>query len=504
MFFFLQIILTGLFKNKGEILPLQSDYKKFPIMLGLLIGGFIGMFSETALNIALTSLMKDLHITASTVQWLTTGYLLVVGVLVPVSGLMIRWFTTRQLLLSALSAFIIGTLISAVSHTFPFLLIGRLVQGIATGILIPLIFNTVMTIFPPHKRGAALGVVGLVIMFAPAIGPTAAGFILGKLTWQWIFWVMLPFLVAALIISAIFCKNVNEVTRPKIDVLSIVLSTIGFGGIVFGFSSAGDSGWGNAKVIVTLAIGVAALTIFSIRQLRMEKPMLNVRVFQHKMFTIGTLMIMIDFSIIMSSMLLLPMYWQSGKLVAVALTGILLLPGGIVNGIVSAISGKLYDIHGAKWLVRIGFLICIVAGAMFICVQTTSSFLFVIAANLLLMIGAPLVMSPAQTNGLNALPREMSPDGSAIMNTAQQVSGAIATALSATLLAAGEHAYTGAGGQHAAAALTNGVQYGFMFTLILAVIGFALSFTVRTVGVFEKPQDQQRKMQLKKETDSPD
>lgn len=141
---------------------------------------------------------------------------------------------------------------------------------------------------------------------------------------------------------------------------------------------------------------------------------------------------------------------------------------------------------------------------MFICVQTTSSFLFVIAANLLLMIGAPLVMFPAQTNGLNALPREMSPDGSAIMNTAQQVSGAIATALSATLLAAGEHAYTGAGGQHAAAALTNGVQYGFMFTLILAVIGFALSFTVRTVGVFEKPQDQQRKMQLKKETDSPD
>jgi len=155
---------------------LQSDFKKFPIMLGLLIGGFIGMFSETALNIALTSLMKDLHITASTVQWLTTGYLLVVGVLVPVSGLMIRWFTTRQLLLSALSAFIIGTLISAVSHIFTFLLIGRLVQGIATGILIPLIFNTVMAIFPPHKRGAALGVVGLVIMFAPAIGPTAAGF----------------------------------------------------------------------------------------------------------------------------------------------------------------------------------------------------------------------------------------------------------------------------------------------------------------------------------------
>ncbi len=479
---------------------MQTEVKKFPIMLGLLIGGFVGMFSETALNIALTSLMGDLHITASTVQWLTTGYLLVVGVLVPVSGLLIRWFTTRQLLLTALSAFMIGTLISALSHTFTLLFVGRLIQGIATGILIPLIFNTVMAIFPPHKRGAALGIVGLVIMFAPAIGPTAAGFILSTLTWQWIFWVMLPFLILAFFISAIFCRNVNEVTRPKIDIFSIALSTIGFEGIVFGFSSAGEGGWGNTKVIVSLAIGVIGLLIFAIRQLKMDKPMLNVRAFQHKMFTIGTLMIMIVFSIIMSSMLLLPMYWQSGKLVAVALTGILLLPGGIVNGVVSAVSGKMYDMYGAKWLVRIGFIICIISAAMFVNIQTTSSFLFVITANILLMIGAPLVMSPAQTNGLNALPKELSPDGSAIMNTAQQVSGAIATALSATFLAAGEHAYTLSNGHNAAEALTNGVQYGFVFTLVLTIIGFLLSFTIKTVGVYETPQEQDKKMRLKEET----
>ncbi len=464
---------------------MQQDIKRLPIMVGLLIGGFIGMFSETSLNIALTSLMKDLDIHASTVQWLTTGYLLVVGVLVPVSGLLIRWFTTRQLLITALSAFIIGSLVSALSHSFPLLLAGRLIQGIATGILIPLIFNTIMAIFPPQKRGSALGMVGLVIMLAPAVGPTVAGLILGKLTWQWIFWVMIPFLIIALILSILFCRNVNVVTRPKVDLLSITLSTIGFGTIVFGFSSAGETGWTSIGVILSLIIGVLALFIFVLRQLRMEKPMINVRAFKFPMFTIGTLLIMITFSIIMSSMLLLPIYWQSGKLVAVAIVGLLLLPGGITNGIVSAVSGKLYDVYGAKWLVRAGFLINIIAGVMLVNLQTSSSFVFIITANLLLMIGAPLVMSPAQTNGLNALPRELSPDGSAIMNTAQQVSGAIATALAAALLGAGEHTYFVSGGHSTVEALTNGVQYGFIFTLIISIIGFVISFFVKPAKIME-------------------
>lgn len=465
---------------------MQDNVKKAPIMLGLLIGGFIGMFSETALNIALTSLMKDLHISAPTVQWLVTGYMLVVGVLVPVSGLLIRWFTTRQLLITALSTFIIGALASALSDNFPLLLIGRLIQGVATGILIPLVFNTVISIFPPQKRGAALGLVGLVIMFAPAVGPTAAGFILEIASWEWIFWVMIPFLVLALILSLVFCRNVNTVTRPKIDAISILLSTVGFGAIVLGFSFAGESGWAGKTVILSLLVGVISLALFSLRQFKLTKPMLNLRVFKFSMFTIGTVLIMIAFGVIMSAMLLLPMYWQGGKLVAVAMAGLLLLPGGIVNGIISAISGKLYDLYGPKWLVRTGFFLTIISAVMLVNIRTSSSLIFVMSANVLLMIGAPFIMSSVQTNGLNALPKELSPDGSALMNTAQQISGAVATALATTLLASGEKAYFSSGGHHASEALTTGVQFGFIFTLVLTVIGFVLSFFVKPAMVFEK------------------
>lgn len=174
-----------------------AETKRLPIMAGLLIGGFIGMFSETALNIALAPLTTKLGVSTGTIQWLVIGYLLMVGILLPLSGLLTRWFTTRQLLIFALCDFIVGALIAALSSSFTFLFIGRLIQGIGTGILLPLIFLVALAIYPLEKRGAAMGLIGLVIMFAPAIGPTVAGLILGALSWQYIFWAMIPFLVIA-------------------------------------------------------------------------------------------------------------------------------------------------------------------------------------------------------------------------------------------------------------------------------------------------------------------
>ncbi|WP_332236684.1 DHA2 family efflux MFS transporter permease subunit [Sporolactobacillus sp. KGMB 08714] len=471
-----------------------NESKRMPILLGLLISAFIGMFGETAINIALTPLMKALHVSAPTVQWLSTGYLLIVGILVPVSGLLIRWFTTRQLLFSALAAFIAGTFIAAMAQGFPMLLTGRLIQGIATGILIPLLFNTVMAIYPPQKRGTAFGMVGLILMFSPAIGPTVAGLILNALGWQWIFWLMLPFLILALVVSIIFCKDVNTVTRPEIDPLSIFLSTLGSGGIVAGCSFAGDLGWTSTAVLFLLAIGVISIILFSIKQLKMENPMLNIRGFKIPMFTVGIVEVVTSFSIIMSAMLLLPMYWQGGKLLSAAIAGLLLLPGGIVNGLVSVISGRLYDLYGPKWLVKIGAALNIIAAIMFVNIRVSSSYVYVIGANILLMIGMPLVITCSQTNGLNALPKELSPDGSAIMNTGQQICGAIAIALTTTFLAAGENVYRATIGHSTAEMLTNGVKYGFTFTLVLAIIGFVLSLFMKHTSVLAlKPGLEQEK-----------
>ncbi|TGD20072.1 DHA2 family efflux MFS transporter permease subunit [Levilactobacillus suantsaiihabitans] len=444
-------------------------------MMGMLIGGFVGMFSETSLNIALPQLMAQLNVSTATVQWLVTGYMLMVGVVLPLSSIITKWFTTRQVILFALIDFAVGAIISASAPGFGVLLFGRMIQGIATGLILPLMFTVAMQIFPPYKLGAAMGMVGLVIMFAPAVGPTLAGIVLGVASWRWIFWLFVPFLVIAFLFAITSLKNIAEVSRPKVDFLSIILSTLGFGSLVLGVSLASDQGWGSATVIGALIVGILILAWYTHRQLTVDKPILNLRAFAIPGFRIGAILVMINFGIILSAMYLLPMYIQKGLLVPVALTGIIMFPGGVMNAIVSAVSGRLYDHVGAQMPARLGFIISMVGALMLAFTSTHSAVWYVIMAHVILMIGAPLAMSPSQTHGLNALTGPIAADGSAIMNTLQQIVGAIATAIATSLLGIGQAAYLANGTTNAAGAFVNGAHYGFYFTFVLALVGFLLA-----------------------------
>lgn len=457
--------LLGMYRLGGLFLNETEDIKRFPIMIGLLLGGFIAMFSETALNIALSSLAKQMDVQMGTIQWLVIGYLLVVGILLPLSGLLTRWFTTRQLLVFALSDFIVGAVIAALAPSFGMLLVGRMIQGIATGIILPLIYLVALSIYPMDKRGAAMGIIGLVIMFAPAIGPTLSGLILGALSWQYIFWVMVPLLAIALFLTVTYTKNVGEITRPHVDILSIVESTLGFGGIVIGVSLASETGWGSWQVILSLLVGVVSLALFCQRQLNIDEPILNVRAFGIRNFSVGTGLVMIDFMVIMSSMYLLPTYWQDGLMVPVALTGVLMLPGGIINALVSTVAGRLFDRMGGRRPVIAGFCLAAIGAILLVFTNSSSAYWYVVVAHVILMIGAPLAMSPSQAFGLGALPPQMAADGSSIMNTLQQVCGAIATALSTSLMSSGE------AGKRTRDAISSGTRMGFMLTLALAIIG---------------------------------
>jgi len=444
-------------------------------MMGMLIGGFVGMFSETSLNIALPQLMAQLNVSTATIQWLVTGYMLMVGVVLPLSSIITKWFTTRQVILFALIDFAVGAIISASAPGFGVLLFGRMIQGIATGLILPLMFTVAMQIFPPYKLGAAMGMVGLVIMFAPAVGPTLAGIVLGISSWRWIFWLFVPFLVIAFAFAVTSLKNIAEVTRPKVDFLSIILSTLGFGSLVMGVSLASDHGWGSGIVIGALIFGIVILAWYTHRQLTVEKPVLNLRAFAIPGFRTGAILVMINFGIILSAMYLLPMYIQKGLLIPVALTGIIMFPGGIMNAIVSAGAGRLYDHVGAQMPARLGFIISMVGALMLAFTSTHSAVWYVIMAHVILMIGAPLAMSPSQTHALNALTGPIAADGSAIMNTLQQIVGAIATAIATSLLGIGQAAYLAKGTTNAAGAFVNGAHYGFYFTFILALIGFLIA-----------------------------
>lgn len=466
-----------------------SELKVVPIIISFVVAGFIGLFSETALNMALNNLITGFGIKETTAQWLTTGYLLTLGILVPVSGLILQWFTTRQLFITSLIASIIGTFIAAIAPTFTVLMIARVVQAVGTALLLPLMFNTILLIVPPYKRGKIMGIIGLVIMFAPAVGPTISGLILKTLSWHWIFWISLPLLIAALIYGIIFMQDVTKPTKPKIDILSIILSTIGFGGIVFGFSNAGEGGgWGSPTVIVSMVAGGIALVLFTIRQLTMQQPILNLRAFKYPMFTVGLLMVVVCMMAILSSMILLPLYLQTSLALSTFAAGLLLLPGGIINGILSPVMGGLFDRFGPKWLTIIG--ITIVTGSMFgfstISMETSSA--FIIGLHIVMMVGISMVMMPAQTNGLNQLPPELYPDGTAIMNTLQQVAGAIGTAVAISILSSGtsnfmETVEDKQNPLNQVLAFTEGIQDAFVFAIILCIVGFVISLFIKRVKV---------------------
>lgn len=231
-------------------------------MVSMLLGAFVGMFSETSLNIALPNLIRALHVNTSTIQWLVTGYMLVIGIILPLSSLISKWFTTRQIIIFALADFIVGSVISALGSSFMVVLIGRMIQGIGTGLILPLMFAVVMQIFPPQKIGAVMGVCALVIMFAPAIGPTLTGLILAKLSWNWIFWAFVPFLAIALIFAITSLENVGHLTRPHVDILSILESAVGCSGLVIGASLSSRDGWLSMPVMIALIVGVVVLALY--------------------------------------------------------------------------------------------------------------------------------------------------------------------------------------------------------------------------------------------------
>lgn len=471
----------------------MKKYNTRAILASLLICGFVGMFSETALNIAMTNLMEVFQISAATAQWLTTGFLLTLGILMPMSGLLLQMFTTRQLFTGSLISLIVGTLIAALAFNFEMLMFARVLQAVGMGLLLPLMFNTILVIYPPEKRGAAMGFVGLVIMFAPATGPTVGGLLIEYLTWHYIFWFSLPLLVIGLLIGLKYLENVTDVTKPRIDPLSVLLSTIGFGGVVFGFSKAGEGveGWSSMVVVTSIVVGLVALVLFIVRQNLMNDPMMNLSVFKYPMYVVGLLLVLSCMLIIMSSMIILPMFLQTGTGLSVFITGLMLLPGSALNGILSPHVGRLFDRYGPKWLVIPGLVIVAVMLWFFTNISPVSSVAFIVALHIGLMVGIAMIWMPAQTNGLNQLPPKLYPHGTAVMNTLQQVVGAIGTAVAISILTGGMEKYLHDSAAptkqtEIANAMTAGSQNVFLFTMIIALISMIMAFFIRRVIVNHK------------------
>ncbi|WP_078392556.1 MDR family MFS transporter [Shouchella patagoniensis] len=472
----------------------RPDINPIPVLAVLLSGAFVAILSETILNVALNAIMSDFGVASSTAQWLVTGYMLVIGTLIPISAYFMQRFTTRQLFITAMSLFTLGTLISGFSPVFSVLLLGRLTQAVGTAIMIPLLINVILSVIPVERRGAAMGMVGLVIMFAPAIGPTVSGLIVENFTWRWLFYFILPISLGSLFFGMKVLTNISEVSKPKLDILSFVLSTFGFGGVVYGFSAAGkgDASFTDPLVFSFLLIGFVSLLLFSWRQLKLESPLLDIRVFRYPMFLLGLILVMLVMMTMFAMMLVMPIYMQGALLFSAITTGLIMLPGGLLNGAMSPIMGRLFDKFGPRPLLIPGTIILAVIVFTYRFTVPGIPIWLVVVQQAILMISVAMIMMPAQTNGLNQIPEKLYPHGTAIMNTLMQVSGAIGAALFIAVMENGQQAYLSENSiadptpAQMADALTYGSQQSFSTGFYLALAAIVLALFVRRSSIKNK------------------
>lgn len=454
-------------------------------MAVLLGGAFVAILNQTLMVPAIPVIMNEFHIAANTGQWLTTIFMLTNGIMIPVTAFFMGKYSTRKLFFTSMGLFMVGTLFAAAASNFGFLLVGRIVQASGAGIMIPLMQTVLLTIIPFERRGAAMGIVGLVISFAPAIGPALGGWLVEYYSWRLLLYIVLPIAILDMILAIFTLHNVIELTHPRVDVASIVFSSLGFGGLLYGFSTAGSGGWVGGEVVASLGVGALSLTIFVYRQLKMKTPMLEFRIFRHRMFTISTVISMVVFMSIIAAEVILPIYLQTMRGYSALDTGLLLFPGAVVMGVVSPFAGRLFDQYGVKWLAISGLMVLTVSTLPLTILTTNTSYTYLTIVYTARLLGITLVMMPVTTAGLNQLPLRLIAHGTAMNNTMRQVAASIGPAVLVTVMTSG---LTEAEQVINTQAMIHGTNRAFLVATCISFFALVLSFFLKRGNQCEEGQ----------------
>ncbi|API80261.1 DHA2 family efflux MFS transporter permease subunit [Staphylococcus argenteus] len=404
------------------------------ILAALLFGMFIAILNQTLLNVALPKINTEFNISASTGQWLMTGFMLVNGILIPITAYLFNKYSYRKLFLVALVLFTIGSLICAISMNFPIMMVGRVLQAVGAGVLMPLGSIVIITIYPPEKRGAAMGTMGIAMILAPAIGPTLSGYIVQNYHWNVMFYGMFIIGIIAILVGFVWFKLYQYTTNPKADIPGIIFSTIGFGALLYGFSEAGNKGWGSVEIETMFAIGIIFIILFVIRELRMKSPMLNLEVLKFPTFTLTTIINMVVMLSLYGGMILLPIYLQNLRGFSALDSGLLLLPGSLVMGLLGPFAGKLLDTIGLKPLAIFGIAVMTYATWELTKLNMDTPYMTIMGIYVLRSFGMAFIMMPMVTAAINALPGRLASHGNAFLNTMRQLAGSIGTAILVTVM----------------------------------------------------------------------
>lgn len=441
----------------------------------LLVASFVVILNETIMNVALPRLMDTFSVSADAVQWLATAFMLTMAVVIPTTGYLLRRFSTRTVFLLAMGLFSAGTLLAGLAPGFGVLLAARVVQASGTAIMLPLLMTTILNLVPPARRGTMMGNVSIVISVAPAIGPTISGLILQFLSWRFMFLLVLPVALAALLIGAPRLGRAAEAGATPLSLPSLLLAVPGFGGLVYGLSKIGgghgaaEASGPDAGAVLALAVAAACLAGFAALQLRLQRTdraLLDLRPFTYRPFTVSLAMMVLAMVALFGVIILLPMYLQNVRGLDTLGTGLMLLPGGVLMGLLAPFVGRLYDRFGPRPLVVPGSVLLSVVLFSYTRLGPDTPIGLLVSLHLLMSLSFAFIFTPAFTTALNPLPHRLHSHGSAVLSTLQQLGGAAGTALLVGIMASGTAAAAAAGADEISA----------------QVIGFRQGFTAAAVA----------------------
>ncbi|MEB1814156.1 MDR family MFS transporter [Adlercreutzia mucosicola] len=402
--------------------------RKEMVMVGvLLVGVLLAVLNQTLLSPALPAIMADLQVDATTVQWLTSGYSLVEAVVIPLSAYLIGRFSTRQLFISAFALFTAGSLAAAIAPNFWVLLLGRVLQAACTGMSMPMVFTVILLVFPREKRGTAMGVIGLIIGFAPAVGPSVAGLLVDSVGWRALFAIVTALSVVVIVLAVAVLKNYGDFARAPFDRLSVVLSTAGLVCLLYGLSTFASSD----NMIVTVALMVAGLALCLLyvrRQLRLPEPMLQVGILRTRKYATSVIIIVIVQAALMGTGVITPLYIQGVLGFSATMSGVAMLPGALIGAFMGLVSGRLFDRFGVRRVVIPGVIVAVLGASGLARLGIDSGFITLTLTYTVLVVGLQFTMTPLNTWGVNSLPNSVIQHAQGVSNTLNQVAASMGTA----------------------------------------------------------------------------
>ncbi|RTE50806.1 MFS transporter [Actinobaculum sp. 352] len=469
-------------------MSVSTTRSPLPTIALLVLAGFVCIFNEAEMNIALIAISKIYGIEVTSAQWLTTGYMLITGTFMPLSAFAMGRFGSRKTVLGALTVLLFGLLVSAFAPNFGILLAGRLIQALGCSFFTPVMMAVIITLAPKNRLGTYNGVMMFVLMAAPALSPTFAGVILTSFGLPWLFYVIIPILILLIIALSIFLPDTIEARQTTLDMRSVIFSILGFGGVVYAVGNAASAGFTAPTTLVPAGVGVIALIVYSRRQLRLERPLLNVRIFANRQYRASIVLVGVLQTILFGTILVAPLFLQDTWGMSASQAGLLILPSGVATAIANLMAGIAYDRFGTR-IVPYGLAVCTVgylgvAATMYWDLGKASFAIFCVVYAL----GLPFAMTALTSNSLKSLEPEQYPDGSSLNNTIQQITGSAGTALFTIIV---YRSFTLPGNTYASR-LSNGAEVSFLVAALAMLILFDTYLLLRPVLTRRRPDEQVR------------